>query len=195
MTCNQNEPVYDLVYHCDYRDARMYMICLRLITWTYGFILMFLLWMQIFPNIGKASVGIFSIQILYVLIVFTLCYRQHLRHAIIVIFFSLIISIFNGYMSVSFIYRLIECRWYELCNDNNNSFLWTTLFILTLFFLNICILFISSKTSLIIYKFQYNNNCTKNIGYENYVPKQVINKLNKQNLYDTEYGSLQLVEN
>ena len=161
---NQNKTYNDgdicVVYHIDHVEARTYITILRLVTWMYGFALMFLTWMRIFDNIGKANIGMFSIQIIYVLFIYTLSYRQHLRHIVISLLFTLFALVFNACMTVSFTYRLVECRWYELCNDNGNAFLWATGIIATLFVFNLITVFISIMVYFIIHKH-------KNCKYKN----------------------------
>jgi len=150
-----NKVTYHLVYHADYAETRLQMCLLRYVAWCYGFLLVFLFWFQIFPNISKANIGILSWQVIYVLFIMTLAQRQHLRHALFLILLTLIFLLLNGWIATSFVYQLIECRYYRLCTDNGNAFVWVTIIMLTITLLNILVGILASKCISIVKKIEH----------------------------------------
>lgn len=118
------------------------MIALRYISWAYAILLVFIFWCEIFPNISKVQIGAMSWQILYILFLITLVQRQYLRSAVIVIVATLVVFASNFYLFISFVYKLIQCRWYTLCNDDASAFLYVTVLLGLLSLLNLLVIFI-----------------------------------------------------
>ena len=183
---------YDVVYHCDYVGTRTYMIILRIIAWIYGISLFFLFWLGIFPGIHKANITIFASQILYVLFLMSLAQRQFLRHTIIIIILTIFCLIVNGYMGFFFVYQLIECKWWKICNDNGKAFLYVTCITLLFFCLNVIILFISLNSFEIIKKLE--KHVSKYVG-EHYLNVQKQRESCKHCLDETPLTSIPLKYN